>query len=117
MTFEILLPKNYFLFLDKMATHSSVKVFLCVNCGQNISHGSCEMGCNRSESSSHEFDTNDRTPLYNSAMKNNSCHCSLTCPKKSKSYAQSQWITFIHILCTVRIYFKFIDLMFNYKYL
>lgn len=66
-----------------------------------------------SDSSNHVFDMNDRTTLItNCILKNKKhyCQCPQTTKNRSKSNMQSSqpWITFIHILCTVRQHFNHI---------
>lgn len=72
----------------------------------DISH----VDCNSSNCNDYVFDMNDHTTLIsNSALreKKHNCHCSLLRANYSKSNGQNvlPWITFIHILCTVRKHF------------
>lgn len=77
----------------------------------------CSVNCGCITSNNSIFDMNDHTTLIsNCALKKknkNICHCSLLNDDGSKSnaYETQPWITFIHILCTVRKYFDLIILI------
>lgn len=66
--------------------------------------------CNSTTSNDFVFDVNDHTNLIpNDTLKSkkHNCRCSLSDANESKSSAYSfqPWITFVHILCTVRKHF------------
>lgn len=72
----------------------------------DISHIDCK-SINTTNSNDHVFDVNDHTTLISNGalkIKKHNCRCSLSGANESKSSALSfqPWITFIHIMCTVR---------------
>lgn len=73
----------------------------------------CHIDCNSTNSNDYVFDMNDHSTLISNCIlkkKKYKCHCSLLeeYGSKSNTYYSQPWITFIHILCTVRKYFTLI---------
>lgn len=73
--------------------------------------GISHIDCNSSNCNDYVFDANDHTTLISNNTlreKKHNCHCSLLSANDSKSNGQNAlpWITFIHILCTVRKHYN-----------
>lgn len=93
---------------DVLSTNDRSHQRCCVS-----SANTCPIDCNSTNSNDCVFDINDHMTLISNrtlVKKKYKCHCSFLEENGSKSntYYSQPWITFIHILCTVRKYFAFL---------